>query len=63
MFTEYKLQPTELNHKSNDELIQIISKDAIEVYEELREIIEENVSLEGLFSSERSVILSTFDKN
>lgn len=63
MFTEYKLQPEELNHKSNDELIQIISKDATEVYEELREIIEENIGLEGLLSSERSIILSTFDKN
>lgn len=62
-FTEFKFAPEQLKGKSNEELIEIVSKDTLEVYDQMRQNIIDNIGELGLHDIERQKILTTFDKN
>lgn len=61
--TEFKIKVSDILHKSNEELINSLYKDASEVYDQMRQNIIENIGPEGLEQMERSIILTTFDRN
>lgn len=61
--TEYKLTVAEFNGKTKDEIIERLIKDLKEVYDQLREVMFENVGVNSTHDIERELILQTFDAN
>ncbi len=61
--TEFKLDAKEFSGKTNEEIVEVISKNSKEVYEQMRQNIIDNIGELGLHDVERQKILTTFDKN
>ncbi|WP_128008659.1 hypothetical protein [Mycoplasma sp. ATU-Cv-508] len=60
---DFKFHVNQLVDFSKEELIEQISKDAVEVYDVLRSRIIDNVNEESAHQMEREILLMTFDQN
>ncbi|XP_023213607.1 uncharacterized protein LOC111616427, partial [Centruroides sculpturatus] len=60
---DFKFHVNQLVDFSKEELIEQISKDAIEVYDVLRSRVVDNVNEESAHQMEREILLMTFDQN
>lgn len=61
--TKFKLKPETLTGKMPEEIIEVIAKDLLEAYDQLRDNITDGLSESGLHDVERSILLQTFDNN
>lgn len=61
--TNNKLTLEELKGKTNDEMIEEITKIALFAYDEIRENVTENTSDDTMHALERGIVLRAFDEN